>query len=101
MADNDAEKTEEATQARREDFRKKGQVVNSRELGNCLFILGGAAAIFVLGRFFFTELYAVFKYSFGPDMAVAVRQGDILAAAKMAGAKTLLLVAPAGVLSNR
>lgn len=94
MADNDAEKTEEATQARREDFRKKGQVVNSRELGNCLFILGSAAAIFVLGRFFFTELYAIFKYSFGPDMAVMVRQGDILAMAKMAGAKTLLLIAP-------
>lgn len=94
MADEESEKTEEATQTRREDFRKKGQVVNSRELGNALYILAGAGAIFLLGRFFFTELYEVFRHSFGPDMAAAVREGDILTAAKMAAGKTLYLVAP-------
>lgn len=94
MADEDSEKTEEATQTRRDDFRKRGQVVNSKELGNTLFLLAGAGAIFLLGRFFFTELHEIFRHTLGPDMAAAVREGDLFTAAKMAGGKMLLLIAP-------
>lgn len=33
MADSDQEKTEDATGKRRDDFRKKGQVAQSKEVG--------------------------------------------------------------------
>ena len=32
---SDQEKTEDPTPQRREDFRKKGQVAQSKEIGNC------------------------------------------------------------------
>ncbi len=39
MADSDQEKTEEATQQRRDDFRKRGQVAQTRELSSVLVLL--------------------------------------------------------------
>lgn len=40
MADSEQEeRSEEATQQRREDFRKRGQVAQTRELGSVLMLL--------------------------------------------------------------
>ena len=66
--ENDQEKTEEATQTRREDFRKKGQVAQSRELGSTLFILSAALGIFLLSQFFFSQVYNLFHLSMGLDL---------------------------------
>ncbi|RYZ68761.1 MAG: flagellar biosynthesis protein FlhB, partial [Proteobacteria bacterium] len=52
MADEDSEKTEQATDARREDFRKRGQVAQTKELASCLILLTFAGGIYALGRFF-------------------------------------------------
>jgi flagellar biosynthetic protein FlhB len=72
MADEqDAEKSEEATQGRREEFRKRGQVVQSRELGTTLFILAALGAIFALSKFFFKELYETFQFAMGPAQVEA------------------------------
>ena len=48
---DDQEKTEEATQQRRDDFRKRGQVAQTRELASVLALLGSALMFWVLGRF--------------------------------------------------
>jgi flagellar biosynthetic protein FlhB len=40
MAEDQQERTEEATQQRREDFRKRGQVAQTRELASVFVLLG-------------------------------------------------------------
>lgn len=99
MADNDSEKTEEASQSRREEYRKRGEVAQTKELASTLFLLASAGAIFVLGKFFFAQLYEVFNYSFGADMVQAVRGGEILSSLKMAGEKIFILVAPVAAIA--
>ncbi|GIL17688.1 MAG: flagellar biosynthetic protein FlhB [Oligoflexia bacterium] len=94
MADDQGERSEEATQTRREDFRKRGQVAQTRELASTLFLLAGLGAIFALSKFFFQELNQVFQYSMGPDLVAHIRSGDILPAVKFAGEKIFILVAP-------
>lgn len=94
MAENDQEKTEEATQTRREDFRKRGQVAQSKELSSAIILLVSAGAIVFLSKFFFGELSELLRYSFGADMVSAVRGGDVTTAMRMAGGKLMLLLLP-------
>jgi flagellar biosynthetic protein FlhB len=94
MAGEDAEKTEQASDTRKEDFRKKGQVAQSRELGSALFLLAASGAIFALSKFFFAELVEVFRFSFGAGMVASVREGDMFTAVKLAGSKFFFLTSP-------
>ena len=98
MAQNEdqGERSEEATQTRREDFRKRGQVAQTKELASALFLLFGVAAIFSLGKFFLKELFELFNHSFGQDLAAAVKNGDITAGLKYAGLKAATMIAPVG-----
>lgn len=89
------EKTEEATQTRRDDFRKKGQVASSRELGTAIFLLAGAGLIYGLSKMFFTELFELFQASFGVNLVAAIRSGDMLQASLLAGEKFAFLALPA------
>jgi len=88
------ERSEEATQARREDFRKRGQVAHTKELASAFFILAGLGSIFVLSKFFFAQIYETFQYSMGPQLVQMIRQGDVLPAARFAGLKIAILIAP-------
>lgn len=94
MADEQGERSEEATQQRRDEFRKRGQVAHSKELSTALFMIAASMTVYMISRFFFEELYFVFKYSFGPDMVVAARTGDLFTALKMSGEKIVILVLP-------
>lgn len=94
MAEDDGERTEEATDTRREEFRKRGQVAYSKELASALFLIVAAMGVFSLSKFFFKELYEVFQFSFGPEMVVSARTGDIFTAMRFAGEKMLLLISP-------
>ena len=94
MADQEQEKTEEATDAKREEFRKRGQVAQSRELTSALFLLASAGGVFMLGRFFLQQIFEIFQYSIGQDMVVAARSGDLFTAMGLAGEKFILLVTP-------
>ncbi|MBL7669362.1 MAG: flagellar biosynthesis protein FlhB [Bdellovibrionaceae bacterium] len=95
MADsNDSEKTEQATDARREEFRKQGQVAHSRELASALVLLGAAGGMYVAGRFFFMSFFDLFKHTYGPDLVTHIRQGDILDALRFAGAQALFMILP-------
>ena len=62
MAESDqGEKTEDPTQQRREDFRKRGQVAQSKEFASVLTILAALASVFFLGKFLLIQMNEVFK----------------------------------------
>ena len=94
MADDSGEKTEEATQTRRDEFRKRGQVAQTRELASALFLLAVAGLVFGLSRFFFHELYDLFHYQYGAGLVELARSGDLFTALRFAGTKIFILVAP-------
>ena len=94
MAEDQDEKTEEATQTRREEFRAQGDVAQTKELASAVILLVIAGAVMSLGRYFFSELYELFQYSFGSNMVIASRTGDMFTGLRMAGEKAVVLVLP-------
>lgn len=100
MADSDqGEKTEDPTQQRREDFRKRGQVAQTKELSSLLVVLISALFIWLLGRFFLEQLYQVFTRSFGDYLVAAARDSSWITPIEFAIQKGFLIVAPvAGIL---
>ncbi|MGZ3805083.1 MAG: flagellar biosynthesis protein FlhB [Pseudobdellovibrionaceae bacterium] len=94
MAGEQEEKTEQATDARREDFRRRGQVAHTKELASCLLMLTSAGSVFLLSRFFFQNLNDVFTYSFGPHLVTTIRSGNFTEALRYSGQKMFILIAP-------
>lgn len=94
MAEDDGEKSEQATDARREEFRKQGNVANSKELGSAVVLLASAGGLYALGRFFFKNIYEVFQYTMGPDMVEIIRHGEFTEAFRFCGEKAMILIAP-------
>ncbi len=102
MAEDNGEKTEDATDARREEFRKQGNVAHTKELGSAIILLVSAGCVYALGRFFFKNIYDMFQYSFGQEMVGLVRHGQFMEALTFCAGKAGILMAPvlgiAGVL---
>lgn len=95
MADNEqGEKTEDPTQQRREDFRKRGQVAQTKELASVLLLLSSMLLMWSLGRFFLKQLHDVFYHSFGDFLITAARDGGWAVACKFAVEKTFMIVGP-------
>lgn len=94
MSEEQGEKTEDATDARREDFRKRGQVAMTRELSTALFFLLMAGMLYVTGRYFLQNIFDVFYQSFGGDFIVKMREGHLREIMYFVGGKLVLLVAP-------
>ncbi|MFN8944937.1 MAG: flagellar biosynthesis protein FlhB [Pseudobdellovibrionaceae bacterium] len=94
MAEDQEDRTEEATDAKREESRKKGQVAQTKELASALMLLAGAGAIFMMSKFFFHHTYEVFVYSFGDQMVLLLREGDIKEALVFASSRAALLIMP-------
>lgn len=94
MADEGGEKSEQATDARREEFRKQGNVAHSKELASAILLLAAAGGMYAMGRFFFKNFYELFVYSFGPDMVQTIREGNFSEAFRMNGEKCFILIAP-------
>jgi len=94
VAGDDQEKTEEATDTRREEFRKRGEVVQTRELASTAFILFLGLGIFVLSSFFFNQINQAFQMAFGPEMVAAVRTSDYAKIISFSGEKLVLLLLP-------
>lgn len=88
------ERTEEATQQRREDFRKRGQVAQTRELSSVLLLFASVLMIWMMSRFFFQQIFEVFQYSMGDMLVTAVRTGDYLSALRFSVTKLTLIVLP-------
>ncbi|RYZ85483.1 MAG: flagellar biosynthesis protein FlhB [Proteobacteria bacterium] len=94
MAEDQDEKTEAATDARREDFRRRGQVAQTKELASCMLLLASAGAIYMLSRFFLKNIYEMFNYSLGPQLIVSIRSGDFKEALQFCAAKGVIMIAP-------
>lgn len=97
MADSDqGEKTEEATQQRREDFRKRGQVAQTKELSAVFLLFTSLLMIWLLGRFFLTELFDLFQVVYGQGVYQVHANRDWIPFANFAAKKIFVLVAPVG-----
>ena len=93
MAEQDQERTEEATQSRRDDFRKRGQVANTKELGSVLVLLMSALMLWNLGRFFLQQLSEMITQSLTQFLVEAARTGDYIPA-------TLFVLKRAGLVAG-
>ena len=81
------EKTEQATQQRRDDFRREGQVAQSREIGGILILFSLTILFYFFSRSVIHELYELFSNIFADQVIVAARSGDFVPAVKLAGQK--------------
>jgi flagellar biosynthesis protein FlhB len=94
MAEDQDEKTEQATDARREEFRKRGQVAMTRELGTSLVFLAAAGLLYVVARHFFSNIAEVFNVTFGMSMVKLVKAGEYRDLFLYLGEKLVFLLAP-------
>jgi flagellar biosynthesis protein FlhB len=95
MADSDqGEKSEQATDTRREEFRNRGQVAHSKEFASALFFLSAAGSLYMVSRFSFMHIHDVFNAVFGLDMVQTIRQGDPFEIVKIASFKVGIVLLP-------
>ena len=94
MADDGEERTEEATQTRRDDFRKRGQVAMTKELSSVLMLFGTALVLWFLGRFFLQQISEIVTESIGPFLVSAARHGDYQPAVLFVLKKAVLVLGP-------
>ncbi len=88
------DKTEQATDARREDFRRRGQVAQTRELGAALILLSASGIILIAKGFFQTHISEFFHRVYGEEIHNVVRTGSLGDLAPIFGSKILLLAVP-------
>jgi flagellar biosynthetic protein FlhB len=88
------ERTEDATQQRREDFRKRGQVAQTRELSSVLLLFCSVLIVWLMSQFMFKQLFEIFQFSFGDSLVDSVRQGDSTTALKVAVSRTAIVLVP-------
>ena len=91
---DDSEKTEDPTQQRRDEFRKRGQVAQTKDLGSVFFLLLSAFMIYFLGRTFLQELSDLFLMTFNYYVYDAARDEGIHSAMLFSIKKTAFLVIP-------
>ncbi len=94
MAEDQQERTEEATQQRRDDFRKRGQVAQTRELASVLVLLGSALLFWGLGRFALQQVSELITFILGPNLVEAVRTEQVSPLVIFAVKKMALLGGP-------
>lgn len=58
------ERTEEATPRRREEARKRGQIVRSREISSVAVLSAGFLSLLVLSFLFFQHFFLILRFSF-------------------------------------
>lgn len=95
MASSDSgEKTEDATPQRREDFRKRGQVAQTKELATVLMLLASVFGVWVMGSFLMQNLVEVFQNSLGSLLVQSVREGQWRATLVYVAKEGAIIVAP-------
>lgn len=92
--EDDNEKTEDATDAKREEFRKQGNVAHTKELATAFLLLGIAASVSLFSEFYFVQFKELFESSLGENLVVHIRSGDFVNAASLAGKKLAILTLP-------
>ncbi len=94
MSEDQGEKTEEATDTRREEYRKRGQVAHSKEFSSALFFLAASGSIYIISRYASSHIIELFQFAFGLDMIQAIREGSHAEAVQMAGFKLAVILTP-------
>ena len=94
MADSDAERSEAATEQRREDFRKRGQVAQTKELGSVLTLLSVALMMWFLGRFLLMQVSELIATSLTSFVVTAAREGDYVPAVIFGAKKAFFIGGP-------
>ncbi len=88
------EKTEEATPQRREEFRKQGQVAQTRELSSALALFGLSLVLYFMGRLFVEQFFSIYNELYTTQLLATIKSGDILPALIYSMKKILLLSFP-------
>ncbi len=99
MSGSDEEKSEQATDTRREEFRRQGNVAQTRELSTALVLLVSAGCIFALSQFFIDQFFSLFQTTFGDQMVQWIRTDRPTEALVFGGLKLTLLVGPVLIIS--
>ncbi len=97
MADDAGERTEEATQARREEFRKRGQVALTRELSSALVLLFSFFIIYFSGKYFLSQFYSLFNSFIGEGIRENLTQDSIKNFVQLTGISFAKLFFPIGL----
>jgi flagellar biosynthetic protein FlhB len=98
MAEDDQEKSEQATEKRREDFRKKGQVAQSREVQTAALFTGTLLLWNFYLPTFWTNLQALIARLFSESGTFDITPVSIIDLSLFLAAKVTLLLAPLLVL---
>ena len=99
MSEDQGDKTEQATDQRREEFRKRGQVAMTRELGSAVFFLVAAGLMYVSGRFFLQNIFEIFNRTLGGDLIQLFREGKLADVFSFVGLKLIILTGPVFVMA--
>lgn len=91
---DDSDKTEEATPLRREEFRKRGQVAQTRELASVFLIFSLILCFYVLGKFTFDQFQLIFQEVLGKGMVKTVRLDSALDVFKFSILKMAFIMGP-------
>jgi flagellar biosynthetic protein FlhB len=94
LAEDQDEKTEQATDSKREEFRKRGQVAQTKELGTAVMFIASAGLIYSLSRFLLQNIAEIFEHIFGSALASALQSGQITEVLFYVGTKILILLSP-------
>lgn len=91
---NREERTEEATQTRREDFRKRGQVANTKELGSVLLLFAAALMVWGLGRFVLQQFLEIYRHSLTDFLLMSIKNGEVKSTLLFIVKKITLILSP-------
>jgi len=92
--ESDQEKTEEATPQRREEFRKQGQVAQTKELSSALALFGFSLLIYFMGRLFIEQFFQIYNDLYRTQILATIASGDIMPALAYAFKKIFFLTVP-------
>ena len=95
---DDNERSEEATDYRREEFRRRGQVAQTRELSSVLIMLGAVLGIWFFGQFFLNHIHELFVQSFGDLLVNVYKDQGISKAIAFVGRELFMLLFPVGLI---
>lgn len=88
------EKTEEATPQRRDEFRKQGQVAQTRELSSALALFGLAMLMYFMGKLFVEQFFAIYQDLYGSQILETIKSGNVMPALIYSLKKIFILSVP-------
>lgn len=93
-SNEDQEKTEEASDSKREEFRRQGQVAQTKELASALFFLVMAGMIVGSAGYFFQHLYDMIHKIIELAFTKGFDKELLVTAAELIGIKFIYLLGP-------